>query len=57
MASHPTPAHGATDAAPYVHGTMDTREQERTFHGFLRLASWAATVVICILVFLALVSL
>lgn len=57
MASHPTPAHGAADAAHHVHGTMDTREQERTFNGFLRLSAWAAVVVICILIFLALVNL
>lgn len=56
--AHPT--HDAAQAhgtAAHVHGTMDIRDQERTFHGFLRLASWTAIVVICVLIFLGLVSL
>lgn len=59
MASHSPLSHatGPADPAHHVHGTMDTREQERTFHGFLRLAGWAAVFVICLLIFLALVNL
>ena len=46
--SHPQAAH--------VPGTMDIRQQERTFAGFLRLVSWAAVVILVVLVFLALAN-
>lgn len=38
------------------HGSMDIREHERTFAGFIRLLSWAAGIVFAILIFLALAN-
>jgi hypothetical protein len=38
----------------HTHGTMDVTTQERTFAGFVRLATWSAAAVIVILIFLAL---
>lgn len=46
MADHATSAH--------VHGSMDIRQHEKTFAGFLRLAVTVACIAIAILVFLAL---
>ena len=37
-------------------GTMDIREQQRTFAGFLRFATWAAILSILVLIFTALVN-
>jgi hypothetical protein len=42
--------------AKHEHGSMDTREQEKTFAGFLRAAVWVAGVAIAILIFMALVN-
>lgn len=42
--------------AEHKHGSMDIREQEKTFAGFLRLSAWAAGIAIGILIFLALVN-
>jgi len=44
------------DAAEHKHGTMDTSVQERTFAGFIRMASWGAGISIGILIFMALVN-
>ncbi|MBB1492552.1 MULTISPECIES: aa3-type cytochrome c oxidase subunit IV [unclassified Paracoccus (in: a-proteobacteria)] len=38
----------------HTHGTMEIATQERTFNGFIRLATWSAVAVIAILIFLAL---
>lgn len=40
----------------HKHGSMDTREQEKTFAGFIKLAIWVAAVSIGILIFMALVN-
>lgn len=40
----------------HVHGSMDTREQEKTFAGFLRVSVWVGAVSIGILIFLALTN-
>ena len=40
----------------YVHGSMDIRAQEKTFTGFVRMATWVVVVVICILIFMGLVN-
>lgn len=56
-ASPHSPAAHAAEGGAHVHGTMDIRDQERTFHGFLRLSTWAAGIVILVLIFLALVNL
>ena len=37
-------------------GTMDISEQQRTFAGFIRLATWATILSILVLIFLALVN-
>lgn len=42
--------------AEHKHGSMDTREQEKTFNGFIRLSVWGAAISIGILIFLALVN-
>ena len=40
----------------YKHGTMDITEQEKTFEGFIKAASWVAGISIFILIFMALVN-
>lgn len=42
--------------AEHKHGSMDIREQEKTFNGFIRLVVWGAGISIGILIFLALVN-
>lgn len=37
----------------HEHGSMDIREQEKTFAGFLRATVWVVGVVIGVLIFLA----
>lgn len=40
----------------HKHGSMDIREQEKTFAGFVKLSTWTAVLSICILIFMALVN-
>ena len=40
----------------HKHGSMDTTSQEKTFAGFIRLVTWAAGIIIAILLFLALAN-
>jgi Ni,Fe-hydrogenase I cytochrome b subunit len=40
----------------HEHGTMDTRAQEKTFDGFLRMSTWVAVIAIGILIFAALTN-
>lgn len=42
--------------ADHVVGTMDTSEQEKTFAGFVKAATWGAIVPLLVLVFIALVN-
>ena len=35
-------------------GSMDIKEQEKTFAGFMRLVSWSAVIILAILIFMAL---
>ena len=42
------------DTKDYVPGTMDIREQEKTFNGFLHFASWVVVLALGALVFMAL---
>ena len=54
MAAHHhdhAPAHGT-----HVPGTMDIREQEKTFDGFMRFTVWVVGIIFAVLVFLALSS-
>lgn len=45
-----------TPMAEHKHGEMDTKEQEKTFEGFIRYSVWVVVVSIGILLFLALVN-
>ncbi|WP_225026386.1 aa3-type cytochrome c oxidase subunit IV [Xinfangfangia pollutisoli] len=45
--------HATTEYKP---GSMDIREQEKTFAGFVRMSIWTVAVVIVILVFMALAN-
>jgi len=40
----------------HVHGSMDIRDQERTFAGFIRMSVWVVFIVIGVLIFMALVN-
>jgi Ni,Fe-hydrogenase I cytochrome b subunit len=40
----------------HKHGSMDIREQEKTFAGFVRMSIWVAGISIAILIFMALVN-
>ncbi|NJM83938.1 MAG: aa3-type cytochrome c oxidase subunit IV [Tabrizicola sp.] len=40
----------------HKHGSMDIREQEKTFHGFVRMSIWAVWVIIAVLIFMALTN-
>jgi hypothetical protein len=40
----------------HKHGSMDIRDQEKTFAGFIKFAIWVAAVSIGILIFMALVN-
>lgn len=42
--------------AEHKHGTMDIREQEKTFAGFIRMSIWVTGISLGILVFLALAN-
>ena len=55
-----THTHHAADqanaAADHEHGTMDVTEQQRTFDGFIRFATWNVVAIVAILIFLALAN-
>jgi len=40
----------------HEHGSMDIREHEKTFHGFIRMAIAVAAISIGVLIFMALVN-
>jgi hypothetical protein len=42
--------------AEHAHGSMDIREHEKTFAGFIKLSIWVAGISIGILMFLALAN-
>lgn len=42
--------------AEHKHGSMDIREHEKTFAGFIRLSTWVAGFSICVLIFMALTN-
>ena len=42
--------------AEHKHGSMNVREHEKTFAGFIRLSTWAAGIAIGVLIFLALAN-
>ncbi|SEM68215.1 aa3 type cytochrome c oxidase subunit IV [Pseudorhodobacter antarcticus] len=42
--------------AEHKHGSMDTKEQEKTFDGFIRLVTWGSVISIGVLIFMALAN-
>jgi Ni,Fe-hydrogenase I cytochrome b subunit len=40
----------------HVHGSMEIREQEKTFAGFIRLSVWVVCLSIAVLIFMALTN-
>lgn len=42
--------------ADHKHGEMDIAVQEKTFDGFVAFSKWTIVVIICTLIFLALVG-
>ncbi len=42
--------------AEYKQGSMDTKVQEKTFAGFMKLSTWGAVISILILIFMALTN-
>ena len=42
--------------ADHKHGEMEITEQEKTFHGFLKMSAWVAGLSILLLVFIAIVN-
>lgn len=42
--------------AEHKHESMDIKVHERTFDGFIRMATWGAIIVIGVLIFMALVN-
>ena len=63
MATSPQPGnttaaqhHATHGGAEHVHGTMDVRDHERAFAGFVRISAWSAVASLAVLVFLALAN-
>ena len=44
------------DHGEYKHGSMDIREQERTFAGLIRMSAWDVVIAIGVLIFMALAN-
>ncbi len=42
--------------AEHKQGSMDTKVQEKTFDGFIRMVTWGAVICIGILIFMALAN-
>ena len=42
--------------AEHKNGSMDIRVQEKTFHGFIRMVTWAVGITIAVLIFMALAN-
>ena len=42
--------------AEHKQGSMDTKEQEKTFAGFMRMVSWSGVIIVAILIFMALAN-
>lgn len=40
----------------HKHGSMNTREHEKTFAGFIRMSVWAVAIVTLVLIFMALAN-
>lgn len=46
----------ADNHSKHEHGSMNIREHEKTFAGFIRLSIWVVCISIAILIFMALVN-
>jgi hypothetical protein len=46
----------ASHGPDHKHGTMDTRAQEKTFAGFVRMVTWGVCISLGLLIFVALVN-
>lgn len=55
MAEHKTTDH-AHGASEHVHGTMDIRDHQKTFTGFIRLSTWVCIIAAAALIFMALTN-
>lgn len=42
--------------AEHKHGSMDTKDQEKTFAGFIRMATWGIVISVGVLIFMALAN-
>lgn len=42
--------------AEHKHGSMDAKTHEATFAGFVNFSKWVVIVVLCVLIFMALVN-
>lgn len=42
--------------AEHKHGSMDTKVQEKTFAGFVRMVTWGAGISVAVLIFMALAN-
>ncbi|HPE27225.1 aa3-type cytochrome c oxidase subunit IV [Albidovulum sp.] len=42
--------------AEHKHGSMDVKEHEKTFEGFIRFSMWVAGIAIGVLIFMALAN-
>ncbi len=42
--------------AEHKQGSMDIKEQEKTFAGFMRMVTWGCVITVAILIFMALVN-
>ena len=42
--------------AEHKQGSMDIKEQEKTFAGFMRMVSWGGVIIVAILIFMALAN-
>lgn len=47
---------GTTLMAEHKPGSMDIRDQEKTFAGFVRMVTWAVVIILCVLIFMALAN-
>jgi hypothetical protein len=48
--------HGHETAQDHTSGTMDIRDKEKTFEGFIRMTVWGAGIAVAILIFMALAN-
>ncbi|WP_127901882.1 aa3-type cytochrome c oxidase subunit IV [Solirhodobacter olei] len=42
--------------AGFEHGSMDIRDHQKTFDGFVKMVTWGGIIVVCVLIFVGLVN-